>query len=195
MRMNQRTANIIANITSSMGPHVRPKIIIKRASRSLQTGFSPTVIALMGLAFLLLCITLVLIGGLAWYYFKQKPKEDSSLVLYDQSYQLESLEREWLQALREANNRELMMVMPERIMTSTELMALAKRKDFIFSIRTLKDGISDASTITRTQRSQVDPLASPEVLEDEAIPIFRLMQEGKKSFSQKLMSSNQEDVD
>lgn len=195
MRMNNRTASIIANITGSLGQHVRPKIIIKKASRNIQTGFSPTTLALLLLLFLLVCVTLFFIGGIAWYFYRQKPEEEASLVPIEQDYQLDPLEYQFLEAMSSPTRQGVIMAKSGDIITSEEFNTLVKKTDCFKSLTAQKDGISDASTMSKTQSSQMGTLPTPELIDDKTISIIKLMQQGKKSFSLKLMSSSLEDID
>lgn len=195
MRMSNKTASIIANLTSSMGKHVRPKIIIKKASRSIQTGYSASTLALLMLAILLFCVTLFFVGGIVWYFFGHRPEDEVSVVPIEPEYQLDAIEHQFLEMMGSPNRQSIIMAKTDDIITAEEFKALARRKDPIMSFTTHKDGISDASTNTKTQSSQMGTLTAPELLEEKAASIIRLMQEGKKSFSLKLMSSSLEDID
>jgi hypothetical protein len=195
MRINQKTANIIANLTDSLGHHVRPKIIIKRASRDLPAGYTSSSVALLVLALLLFILTIFFVGGIIWYFWKSKPRPERELILKADLRQMNQLQKDLSEILESPNRSEFLLQWPGNIITTSEIRSISRYSSRGVAITHSKDQASDASTASKTQASYVDPMISPALKEDQEMPILRLIHEGKKSFSLKIRSSRPEDSD
>lgn len=196
MKINQRTAQIIANLTNNLGSvHGKPRIVIKRDSRPISMQVEPVTTALLAILALLF-LTIFFVGGLIWYFSRVEKAEEKQLAACYEPIVVRCSQDEFLKLVCSPESSKHLELASGCSRQSRRLDIYIAGNECL-SVSQCKEGqTSDASTNAKSLPSSAeDCMASPYLQEDSNLPIVRLIDEGKRSLALRLLSLADSEVD
>lgn len=196
MKINQRTAQIIANLTSNLGSaYGKPRIILKKSSRPVPVQVTPAMAALMAILALLF-LTIFFVGSLIWYFSRIERAEEKQIVAVEEPIIMRCTQEEFKKLIMSPHIQRHLQLASGSSEESRKLDIYIATNDCL-SVSQCKEGqTSDASTNTRSLPSfKEDGMASPFLSEDLHLPIFSLIDQGKRSLALRLLSLEDTEID